>query len=201
MGRTARTRRKRKKGWLVLLVIITCAAAVLWIAVPRLEQQTYPLKYEHQIALNADLYGIDPYLVAAVIRTESGFDPQAVSSAGARGLMQLMPETGQWIASKLDVSEYTDDLLFQPDINIQFGCWYLSFLEDRFDGKHDLVAAAYNAGHNRVSEWLGDESISTEGELTNIPYRETSKYVARVSDAEQKYKKYYPHAFVERARS
>lgn len=197
MGRTNRAGRKHRKGTAlaVVLALIVCAAVGLWAAAPMIGQQAYPLKYVDEIAFNAAKYGLNPYLVAAVIRTESGFDPDAVSAAGARGLMQLMPETGEWVAEKIGVSDYSDSMLFDPSVNIQFGCWYLSFLEERFDDKPDLVAAAYNAGHNRVSEWLDDALISPAGELKNIPYKETSDYVERVAKAEEKYREYYPDAF------
>lgn len=194
MGRTKRKAKKRKP-YLLILVLVVLIAATLWVMKPHLEEKMYPLEYTDQIRLNATAYDLDPYFVAAVIKTESGFDPQAESGAGARGLMQLMPETGSWIAGKLDMGTYTDDLLYDPTTNIKLGCWYLRFLEDRFHDDRNLVSAAYNAGHNRVSQWLEDESISPEGVLTNIPFEETSKYVDKVLKAEEKYRALYPGAF------
>lgn len=180
---------------------MVCVAVAAWAGAPAVMRGAYPLEYASEIAQDAAQYGLDPYRVAAVIRTESGFNPNAVSGAGARGLMQLMPETGEWIAGKLGVEGYNDDMLFVPETNISFGCWYLAFLHDRFGGKSDVVSAAYNAGHGRVSEWLADDAYSEGGELISIPFEETSKYVDRVSQAEKMYRKLYPGAFMEAGRS
>lgn len=193
---------KRRGGTLILIIaLVICIVVIVWVVLSAIEEKSYPLEYTDEIARNAQEYGIDPYLVAAVIRTESGFDPDAVSRAGARGLMQLMPETGSWIAEKLNVSEYSDASLFDPSTNIEFGCWYLRFLQDKFDGNRIMMTAAYNAGHNRVSEWILNESIAPAGDLTNIPYEETSQYVQKVADAEEKYRALYPEAFGSRGAS
>ena len=193
-------RDKRKRGGRIVLLIllIVCAAGIVWAVQPEVEKQSYPLAYTSQIAQSAEEYGVDPYLVAAVIRTESGFDTDAVSRVGARGLMQLMPETGSWIAEKLGMQDYTDDALFDPTVNVQFGCWYLRFLQDRFGDSTNLIAAAYNAGHNRVRKWLSDESIAPSGNLTNVPYEETDEYIRRVISAEETYRRLYPDAFTGR---
>lgn len=188
--------KKRRKVWIPLviaaIIIVAAFAAYQSDFVGRLR---YPLEYQKDIQASADKYDIDPYLVAATIETESGFDPEAVSQVGAKGLMQIMPETGAWIAEKMGKTDYTDAMLLDPSTNIEIGCWYLRFLHDRFDTP-DLVAAAYNAGHGRVMSWLEDASVSEDGEnLTNIPFEETKNYVGRIEDAIQKYRKYYPDAF------
>ena len=105
--------------------------------------------------------------------------------------MQIMPETGQWIAEKIDLGDYSDDMRFDPDTSIHMGCWYLRYLSDRFS-ETDTVLAAYNAGPNKVSEWLEDESYSDDGKtLYHIPYEETDNYVKRVNQANDIYNLFY----------
>ena len=134
-------------------------------------------------------------MVAAVIRTESDFDPDAVSGAGAMGLMQIMPATGEWIADKLDMHSFQTEALFDPQTNIEIGCWYLNFLQERFDTP-ELISAAYNAGHGRVAQWLDDTAVSADGEnLEEIPYPETREYVDRIAKAYDAYVRLYPDAF------
>ena len=150
----------------------------------------YPLEYKEEIVKYSKEYGLDPALVASVICRESRFKLKAKSAAGARGLMQVMPETGKWIAGEIGVS-FSEDMLFDADSNIRFGCWYLKYCQKRFPGKNETLAA-YNAGPNKVSEWLKDKNYSSDGKtLIDIPYDETKKYVSVVNDNYEKYKKYY----------
>ena len=127
--------------------------------------------------------------MAAVIYCESSFQPEAVSSAGARGLMQIMPETGAWIAKKLGESDYTDERLFEPVLSIRYGCWYLNYLDGRYDGDLTKATAAYHAGGSRVDEWLANKQYSQDGvTLAYIPYDSTRAYVANVKSAYEHYK-------------
>jgi soluble lytic murein transglycosylase len=152
-----------------------------------------PLAYQDEIKKYAAAYDLDPARVAAVIYCESSFQPEAVSSAGARGLMQIMPETGGWIAEKLkDTSYYTDEKLFEPELNIRYGCWYLNYLDGRYDGDLTKATAAYHAGGTRVDEWLADKEYSTDGvTLATIPYDSTRAYVANVKTAYEHYKEIF----------
>lgn len=154
------------------------------------EKRAYPLLYEDIIKKYAKEYSLDPYLLAAIIKTESGFREDAVSRVGALGLMQLMPSTAEWISGKVG-EDYREDMLTDPDTNIRYGCWYLRFLTDRFGDDLPAVLAAYNAGHNKVSEWLRDDAISPGGTLGEIPYPEAKQYVERVYHAVEKYKQLY----------
>lgn len=194
-----KTAEKRIKTGTLITIIVLAVIGILtasFFASDAYGRLRYPLRYEDSIRLNADRFGLDPYHVAAVIRTESDFDPQAVSRAGAMGLMQIMPETGDWIAGKLGVADFTPEMLLEPERNIEFGCWYLQFLNERFTADQNLVSAAYNAGHNKVSSWLEDESISEDGEhLHAIPYKETRDYVQRIAAAYEQYRRLYPNAF------
>lgn len=183
----------KKKGGIAALIIVLVVLIIVFAAYLYFGEgkSTYPLEYEELIWKYAGEHSLDPYLVAAVIRTESHFDAEAVSAAGAMGLMQVMPDTGNWISEKLGEEGFTSGDLFDPETNIRYGTWYLKFLSDKFDGNTDLMLAAYNAGHGRVGEWLEDEEYSEGGNLVNIPYKETDEYIKKVNKAYEKYKEIY----------
>ena len=123
----------------------------------------YPLQYRDLIIQAAGEYNLSPSLVAAVIRNESSFRPAAESSVGAKGLMQLMPDTADWIAKKINMDSYRQDMLYDPETNIHLGCWYLSFLSSQFSGNPFCVVCAYHAGQNEVKAWLANPVYSTDG--------------------------------------
>lgn len=157
----------------------------------KIRKNQYPIKYEHFVEMYSKKYGLDKWLVYGLIRTESRFDVYAVSSANAKGLMQLTDETGFDCAKKLGVSGYTSDKLFDPETNIQFGCYYLSKLIKKYDYLENAIAA-YNGGPGNVDSWLADgEHTDSSGKLINIPFTETRNYVERVIEARDMYKKIY----------
>ncbi len=142
------------------------------------------VRYREQIVREAQQYGLRPAFVAAIILNESSYDPSAVSSVGARGLMQLLPDTGKWVAGKLGIRDYTDDLLFDVETNLRLGVWYLDFLSDRYGGDPVLVACAYHAGHGNVDTWL--TRYSRDGRtlsLDEIPMENTRSYARKVVDS------------------
>ncbi len=142
------------------------------------------VRYREQIVREAQQYGLRPAFVAAIILNESSYDPSAVSSVGARGLMQLLPDTGKWVAGKLGIRDYTDDLLFDAETNLRLGVWYLDFLSDRYGGDPVLVACAYHAGHGNVDTWL--TRYSRDGRtlsLDEIPMENTRSYARKVVDS------------------
>ncbi len=151
----------------------------------------YPLMHKESIEANAKIYNLDPYLVASVIWVESKFDANAESQKGAVGLMQIMPETGEWIAGKMEDSGFTADDLRNPKTSILYGCWYLGYLDSRFFGDQTLVLAAYNGGPGRVDDWLADEQYNENGNLVNIPYGETDDFVKRVERTYEIYQEFY----------
>ena len=158
--------------------------------------EKYPVAYTDLILKFATQYQLDPYLVQSIIRCESSNDPNAVSRVGAIGLMQIMPDTGEWIGHKIDPElAYSLDMLTDPAINIEYGCWYLKFLSDRFDGSMMEIVAAYNAGHGSVKGWLEDPRFSENGTLTTIPFEDTAKYYDNVMLAYQNYTTLYPDLF------
>ena len=128
----------------------------------------YPLEYRSLIDSCADESNLNPAFVAAIIRNESSFQPMAESSVGARGLMQLMPDTAEWIAGKMKISGYAFDRMFDPESNISFGCWYLKYLSGLFQGDPVCVACAYHAGQGQVNAWLSDSRYSSDGVTLNL---------------------------------
>lgn len=151
----------------------------------------YPLDYKESIIKHCDTYNVPYELVCAVIRTESSFDAEARSGAGAVGLMQLLPATAEEIASRLG-EDFDTAMLSDPDTNIRYGCFYLSYLYRYLGENWDTACAAYNAGIGRVSTWLKDENYSEDGVcLKFIPIDETRNYVKKINEYKIKYKELY----------
>jgi len=156
----------------------------------RLEESLHPLRYRDILEKYSSQYNLDPAHVASIVLCESSYNPRAVSYLGAKGLMQLMPETAQWVAGKFDTG-YTDAELFDPEINVKYGCWFLSYLADKFDSDMVAMTAGYHAGGGQVAAWLSDDRYATDGELTNIPFNDTRTYVNRVMKAYDVYVRHY----------
>lgn len=181
--------------WLLILAFV-----LLVITSPHWLTVLYPLPHRELVNSAADKYEVDPYLVFSIIRVESKFNHQAKSSAGATGLMQIMPQTGEWIAGKMNIKPYSEELLTQPDYNIPMGTWYLANLNDEFDQRLPLVVAAYNAGRGNVRQWLVDgQWDGTLENVENIPYGETRKYVVNVIKNYQIYQAIYREGRLEQA--
>lgn len=146
--------------------------------------EQYPLRYTDLIVKTSSEYNLSPALVAAVIRNESSFRPEAESAVHARGLMQLMPDTAQWIAGKLRVENYSLEMLNDPATNIRFGCWYLNYLCSLFRGDPLCVVCAYHAGQGEVSSWLSNPLMSSDGIsliYERLPDGPTKQYAGRVT--------------------
>lgn len=149
----------------------------------------FPMDYADTIEKYADEYGLSKYLVSGVIYAESGFNEKAHSGL-ARGLMQLTDETAFWIAEKLGI-EYEADMAEDPETNIKMGCYYLSYLIDKYENT-ETALAAYNGGMGNVSKWLCDKNYSSDGKtLFKVPYAETEKYVKRVTFFTKIYSRLY----------
>jgi soluble lytic murein transglycosylase len=176
----------------VCVVVIACA--ILAATPTSLARRTlYPVSHAQDIQVSSERHGVDPLLIAAIIKCESGWDENAYSSAGAVGLMQVMPQTSSELARMglVDSSAYDPSNLTDPATNIEYGTAYLAFLEGNLSST-DEVIAAYNAGMGKVEEWLAQP-----GELAdNITYTETREYLRRVNDAYQGYKESYPTGLV-----
>lgn len=141
----------------------------------------YPLPYRDTVADAAESFLVSPWLVYSIMRAESLFQPQIVSSVGARGLMQIMPTTGERIAALMDYPDFEPSQLDQPTVNIAFGSWYLARLLDYYRGQLPLAIAAYNAGPQAIDRWLKRTgTLSLDEFLENIPFEQTRKYVSTV---------------------
>jgi soluble lytic murein transglycosylase len=194
---SARARRQVVRRRLLLLGVVIAAA----IAVPALiapfadkavQEVTLPLRHDDIIRQQARDKGLDASLIAAVIYTESRFRDQT-SHAGAKGLMQIMPSTADYIARKSGGTAFVQGDLATPQINIAYGSWYLRYLLQHYDGSVVLALAAYNAGEGKVDEWwriaqAGGEPFRV---ASHIPFPETRDYVGKVLDVRVRYRKEY----------
>src|SRR3954453_9104949 len=190
--RAAKVRRRRRN---LVLGLITVLGVVLLIGLHPLkhagQEITLPLRHEDIIRQQSHKKGLDPALVAAVIYQESKFADQT-SVAGARGLMQITPDTANFIAKQSGGVRFTQADLATPQINIAYGTWYLRWLLDRYDGRQSLALAAYNAGFGHVDEWVrragGPDSFDPK---TDIPFPETRNYVQQVLERRKDYARRY----------
>lgn len=182
-----RKKKKTKRGGLILLALLTAA---LLYGGNLLYGTLFPLEHEALIETYAEEYGVDPYLVYGLIHTESRFQEEAQSPAGAKGLMQITEETGTFIAGRLGMENYQKELLFEPETNLRMGIYYLSYLAEIFPVEKTMLAA-YNAGPNRVRGWLSEEAYGSGDTLTEIPFEETRNYVERVTFRESVYRILY----------
>jgi soluble lytic murein transglycosylase len=168
----------------VLGLVVAAFAVYVFETEPRwYERLRYPLRYEQIVVGHAENYRLEPQLVAAVIYQESKFDADAESSSGAVGLMQLLPSTGQGIADRTGGSRFRVADLYEPELNVRYGSWYLRHLLDKY-GDEALALAAYNAGQRNVDEWR-EHGVG-------IQFAETREYVERVDELRQIYARAYP---------
>ncbi len=152
----------------------------------------YPFDNRDIVEDYSDKYNVDPYLVAAVIKVESGFRTDVHSHRGAVGLMQIMPNTARWISRQIDDKYFSIEKLHEPKTNIRYGVWYLSSLEREFEGNAILVLAAYNAGRGNVSDWMEEYKWDYDfDDIDSIPYAETRAYVDKVLRYRDKYRSLY----------
>lgn len=184
--------RKSRKRWFLLLLLIVLA--VMFVRSEWIGRSIYPVYFKSEIKQHAAAFGQDPLLIAAIIRVESNFKEDAVSRKGALGIMQLMPDTAAWIlqkeASFKDVS--VQDAGSKADAGIRLGTWYIKELDRQFEGNLPVMLAAYNAGPNRVRQWLSDRVWDgSEQTVNDIPYGETRQYVQRVLYYYKKYQEVY----------
>jgi soluble lytic murein transglycosylase len=185
---------RRRLGFLfaVAFAATIVAATIAPWADKAVREVSLPLRHEDIIRQQAADKALDPALIAGVIYAESHFRDQT-SQAGAKGLMQLMPETADYIAQKSGGTAFVQGDLATPQVNISYGSWYLRYLLQKYDGREVLALAAYNAGEGKVDEWVA--AASARGErfraADHIPFAETRHYVDRVLDARERYRRTY----------
>jgi len=181
-----------KQSFLAFVCIVLLLAVYFTFSSGDVYRMRYPLSYEAIVEKYALSNEVDKYLVYSIIRAESFYDKDAVSKKGACGLMQITPDTASWIAEKLEMKDFSQEDLFDPEKNIMMGVWYFKYLLDRFDGDVKVAIAAYNAGPTNATKWLGREDLSSDGRtLEEIPFEETRKYEQKIMSAYEMYRKIY----------
>src|SRR5215208_7789444 len=194
-----RRRVSRARAWRRRLMLVAGFAlvvlAVLSLVRPAdhaVREIKLPLRHEDIIRQQARDKHLDAALIAAVIYAESRFRDQT-SNAGAKGLMQLMPETADYIAQKSGGTAFEHGDLATPQVNIAYGSWYLRYLLHKYGGREILALAAYNAGEGKVDEWVAGASARGERFRVgqHIPFPETRRYVQQVLDARIRYRRTY----------
>ncbi len=192
--RKQRYRERKYSALFFALLVILFTFAVYFVSQiePVKKKYIYPYPYQDLVMLYSEANGISPALVASVIKHESKFSNEVHSHRGAVGLMQLMPETAEWIAGELEDSAFSEERLHDPEMNIRYGTWYLALLDREFEGNQILALAAYNAGRGTVHEWMDDYGWDADfKDIASIPYPETRLYVERVLKDRNQYENLY----------
>lgn len=199
-----RIQRKQERrlhyAFVVGIAVMIVAFAVYFVSQREDVQKSYlyPYPYKDVVIKYSRNYKVDNALVAAVIKTESKFNANSISDRGAIGLMQLMPETAEWICDELNDkrSIMTPDDIQEPELNVRYGTWYLSVLLQEFNGNEVLALAAYNAGIGNVNEWIEQYGWSYDfQDVDAIPFNETREYVKSVLKNKAKYRSLYQHEY------
>lgn len=189
----ARRRKQSRRGKRLLAVILAfCLLCFggwkIWNSDAVQMRFVYMWDYQQDIITYSQKNNIDPFLVAAIIKNESNFKHKAVSGVGAVGLMQIMPETGRWIAEQMGLENYKDSDLYLTKTNIRMGCWYVGELDHEFKQNMTLVMIAYNAGRGQTREWMQENGWTYDfNDVQAIPYADTREYVAKVLHDRDKY--------------
>lgn len=195
VGARRRIRRRRRRldwrPWLALgavILVLLWGCWRVWNSDAVQMRFVYMWDYQQDIVTYSRRNKVDPFLVAAIIKNESNFEHKAVSGVGAVGLMQIMPETGRWIAGQMGLDEYKDSDLYQTRTNIRMGCWYLGELEHEFKNNMALVMIAYNAGRGQTHEWMEKNGWDYNfNDIKAIPFPDTREYVSKVLQDRDKY--------------
>lgn len=179
----------RDTGVFVLILIMSLVISILGNAlIDGIYRWVYPEKHHSLVEKYANKYSVPIELVFAVIKVESNFETDVVSSAGALGLMQMLPSTYEWLASRLG-DEPNEELLYDPETNIRYGTYYLQYLYARF-GTWEKAIIAYNWGEGNFSNFINENGY-TDGDYDSIPIKETRNYVKKVIHHWEKYKELY----------
>lgn len=160
----------------IFITIIIIYMAFLLVSV------RFPVKYYDIIQNYAEVYGVDPVIITSIINVESNFNRNAVSPVGASGLMQIMAPTAVWAAEEIGIEKFDYyEMIFDPEINIKIGTWYIGRLINNYSNL-EVALAAYNAGSGNVSRWLTNPEFSEDNNtLSYIPFDETRFYIIKVN--------------------
>lgn len=152
----------------------------------------FPITYREIILTESDSNALDPYLIFALVKTESNFSSDAISDKNAIGLMQITEPTAKWVAGKIPINDFEVQMLRNPAINIRMGTWYFAHLLSVYNDE-ELALCAYNAGSGNVNNWLDNPAYSNDGQsLITIPFVETANYIKKVRRYKQIYMWLYP---------
>ena len=191
---------KRTLSLVAIIAIALLFAILIDTAWMMADKMLHPRKYSEIVEKYSKEYNIPEDVIFATIKVESNFDPNAVSVAGARGLMQMMPSTFEWLTGDEHLGEYlSPSMLFDAEVNIRYGTYYLKYLYTKFDHNWNTVAAAYNGGEGNVTKWLADSRYSDgAGNLIGFPkeFGETKNYVRKIAKERQNYQKLYYNIYV-----
>ena len=193
MNTPPRAKQNRGIALIIVLVLLIVATCLIDGHSDDMARNRYPKQYSAYVEHYAKAYDLPPHLIYAVIRTESDFDSSATSAVGAIGLMQLLPDTFRWISDDVLRERLDDGMIYDPETNIRYGCYYLHLLYDRYED-WTAALAAYNAGPGRVDRWLDDPTmLDADGKLNPdaIPATETRRYVPAVLEAQERYDELY----------
>ena len=185
----------KKTTTILIILLISIITIFILYKVLNIEEKIlmylYPQKYQEYVYKYSQELGIDPMLTYAIIKAESNFNEDVVSSSGAVGLMQLMEKTAEEQARRLNI-EYTKEILCNPELNLKLGLNYFNTLLDYFNQNYILAFAAYNAGLGNVEKWIASGTIKQDGsDIENIPFKETNMYVRKVIKNYEIYKELY----------
>jgi soluble lytic murein transglycosylase len=185
--------RRRRTALSVIAAALLVIAVVLALPLARkaVNDLGLPLRYQDVIRQQAAAKHLDPALIAAVIYAETKFDPRT-SSAGAEGLMQILPQTAEYLAHRSGATTFTTADLATPQVNIAYGSYYLRYLLDEYGGDTTLALAAYNGGEANVNRWVAAARERGRSlQISDIPFPETRAYVERVLAARTAYRSTY----------
>ncbi|MBE6774121.1 MAG: lytic transglycosylase domain-containing protein [Ruminococcaceae bacterium] len=181
---------KKSGGAVLIFFMVFSLVAVICVGTVSILKTLYPRHYIEIVEIEGQKNNLSEEFVFAVIKCESGFDVNAVSYLGAKGLMQIMPDTFEWLQWRLG-EELPQESIFEPETAIRYGCYLYGYLIEKF-GNEETAVAAYHAGDACVEDWLADERYSDDGKtLKDIPYPSTKEYVAKVMRVKNIYQKLY----------
>ncbi|MBE7041168.1 MAG: lytic transglycosylase domain-containing protein [Ruminococcaceae bacterium] len=183
-------KKKKHLKWGRLFILLI--AMILVLNLGNIARIIYPAKHTEHIKQYSAMYQVDPYLIMSIIKAESNFNATAVSQKNATGLMQIIKPTAMWLAERMELEDFQYEDIKDPELNIQMGCYYISYLLSLYDGNADTALAAYNAGEGTVDGWLANNEYSEDGKnLSYIPYPETRHYITKVNNNQKVYRALY----------
>ena len=185
---------KRLLKFLIALIILASIIFILFKVIKIdniVMKKIYPLKYSEYVEKYAEEYNMDKYMVYAIIKAESNFDENAKSASNAIGLMQIMETTAIETANKMGL-KVTEKDLFEPELNINIGLKYFTYLLNQYNNNYQLAIIAYNAGIGNVDNWIKNGIIKEDGtDIENVPFKETNNYVRKILRDYKIYKELY----------